>query len=626
MRSAPYFRCILVGLAWWVASPIQASNHPVNEADGYDVIVIAGQSNAVGRGLGEVVEEPVYLQEANRVFQLGRFGADDGKIIPASDPLQHWGQNPGKNLDRRGFAYPLALRYAHDLAKPRKVLLVPVARGSTTILLWDRQQQNFTHAGVDDSGPTALWDDMVKRTRQALASHPGNRLVAVLWHQGEADVTALANPRSGLHAFMTGGDLYRAKLEELRAQLRADFDIPGEPPFMFLIGALSETWVPMKGSVAGKKAKADIDAAMKAAAASDPTGASIFVSSAGITGTNPGEDGLHFSAEGAHQLGQKFYGALVNLRAELAPAGKASGSKNDLPLQIMKRPTKGRGGAHLTTQAIRQEAEIYRQTAEGNLPCYIFYPPDWRADDRRPALAFFFGGGWKNGSPAQFFPQAEYFATRGVVCILFDYRVLSRQGTGIDASVADAKAAIRWIRAQASRLGVDAAQVIASGGSAGAHLAAATALVSVDPATSEEKQISCRPDALVLFNPVMDLRQIPPRGSLSRSMVEELSPVHGLQTNAPPTFMLYGSADPLLTQGKEFFARARELGNDCRLLVAPDSQHGFFNSEPWLTSSVLAVDQFLQALGYLKGRPELTAKPEGTLLEFHGDKSETKKT
>jgi hypothetical protein len=327
MKAARFFRKVAasVGLLLIIAVFTRAVGNAESEADGYDVIVVAGQSNAVGRGLGDVVEKPVYLQEVNRVFQLGRFGADDGNIIPASEPLQHWGQVPGKNPDRKGFAYPLALRYAHHgLAKQRKVLLVPVARGSTTILLWDREQQGFTHAGIDDSGPTILWDDMVRRTRQALESHPGNRLVAVLWHQGEADINALANPRSGLHKFMTGGGLYRAKLEELRAELRTTFDVPGQKPFMFLIGECSETWAPMKGSAVGRKAKADIAAAMKAAAASDPTGASQLVSSAGIVGTNPGEDGLHFSATGALQLGERFYEAMMNLQAELEPSGVSS--------------------------------------------------------------------------------------------------------------------------------------------------------------------------------------------------------------------------------------------------------------------------------------------------------------
>lgn len=595
------------------------------EEEGYDVIVIAGQSNAVGRGLGEVSENPIYLQEAGRVFQLGRFGADDGKIIPASEPLHHWGQAPGKNIDRKGFAYPFALRYAHGLSKLRKVLLVPVARGSTTILLWDREQQAFTHAGLDDLGPTILWDDMVQRTRQALALHPGNRLVAVLWHQGEADINALANPRSGLHAFMTGGDLYRAKLEELRAGLRKAFDVPGQNPFMFLIGECSETWMPMKGNEAGRKAKADIGEAIKAAAASDPTGASSLVSSAGITGTNPGEDGLHFSAEGAFQLGERFYEALTNLQAELAPTGAPPAASAEAALRNLVRPAKGRGSERLTAQTIRQEVEIYRQTPEGKLAAYIFYPPDWRAGDQRPAMAFFFGGGWKNGSPGQFFPQAEYFASRGLVCVLFDYRVLSRHGTGPDASVADAKAAIRWIRAQAGRLGVDPMRVIGSGGSAGAHLAVATALVSLDPAAGEMKKIPCRPDALVLFNPVMDLREAKILDVVGRSIAEELSPILGLRAEAPPTLMLYGATDPLLKQGKEFFRLAHKLGNDCRLLIAPDSSHGFFNSEPWLTSSALAVDQFLQALGYLNGTSTLSAKSEGGLVEFLPSESENRK-
>lgn len=300
------------GVEWYAGepAPVGPAVEHVLPSGGFDVVVVAGQSNAVGRGLGAAEEPPELLQDEHRIFQLGRFDAADGRVIPATSPLQHWGQNPGKNLDRRGLALPFARRYVQTLSPDRGVLLVPVARGSSTILLWDREQQPFVHAGMDDSGPPVLWNDLVARTRQALAATPGNRLVAVLWQQGEADINAMANPRNGLHGFMTGGELYQAKLEELRAGLRAEFDVPDQPPFVFLIGECNQAWQPMDGTVAGLQAKDVITRAARAAAASDPTGASRFVSSAGISGYNGEHDTIHYSAEGARLLGARFFEVL----------------------------------------------------------------------------------------------------------------------------------------------------------------------------------------------------------------------------------------------------------------------------------------------------------------------------
>jgi hypothetical protein len=200
------------------------------------------------------------------------------------------------------------------LEQPRKVLIVPAARGSTSILQWDLESMGFVRAGGMADTPT-LWNDMVKRIKIALESHPGNRVVAVLWAQSEADMTALANKKSELHPFMTGGDLYRAKLEDLRARLRTAFDVPGQKPFIFLVSEPNEQWKPVNGRPEGMKAKAEITQALKDAAASDPQRASAFVSSSGIgeKGSNSAKDTAHFSAYGAHELGKRYYKAFVNL-------------------------------------------------------------------------------------------------------------------------------------------------------------------------------------------------------------------------------------------------------------------------------------------------------------------------
>ena len=117
----------------------------------------------------------------------------------------------------------------------------------------------------------------------------------------------------------------------------------------------------------------------------------------------------------------------------------------------------------------------YKKTKQANLAIYVHYPPGWKEADKRPAIVFFFGGGFQFGSVKQFEPQAAYFASRGMVAARADYRVKSRHGVEPDACVEDAKSAVRWLRQNAAKLGIDPNRIVASGSSSGGYLAACSA-------------------------------------------------------------------------------------------------------------------------------------------------------
>ena len=76
-----------------------------------------------------------------------------------------------------------------------------------------------------------------------------------------------------------------------------------------------------------------------------------------------------------------------------------------------------------------------------------------RPSDKRPAIVFFFGGGWTGGSPGQFEQQCKYLASRGMVAITADYRVASRHNVKAMCCVADAKSAIRFRAQERGRAG-----------------------------------------------------------------------------------------------------------------------------------------------------------------------------
>ena len=75
------------------------------------------------------------------------------------------------------------------------------------------------------------------------------------------------------------------------------------------------------------------------------------------------------------------------------------------------------------------EAEVYKKVGDVELKMYLFKPAGHKPTDRRPAIVFFFGGGWRGGTPTQFQQQSKYLASRGMVAMAADYRVLSRHQT-----------------------------------------------------------------------------------------------------------------------------------------------------------------------------------------------------
>src|SRR5262249_22791415 len=138
------------------------------------------------------------------------------------------------------------------------------------------------------------------------------------------------------------------------------------------------------------------------------------------------------------------------------------------------------------------------------LRLHIFNPQNRGTVTAIPAIVFFFGGGWTNGTVTQFIPQSKHLAQRGMIAIVADYRVFGRHKTSAFEAIADAKSAIRWVRAHATELGIDPNRIAAGGGSAGGHIALSAAVLDQFDDMNEDRRVSSKPNALVLFNPAVD--------------------------------------------------------------------------------------------------------------------------
>ena len=265
-------------------------------------------------------------------------------------------------------------------------------------------------------------------------------------------------------------------------------------------------------------------------------------------------------------------------------------------------------GAQRLPAAAAAETLVYKKAGDIELKLFIERPPGWKAVDRRPAIVFFFGGGWVGGSPNQFLKQSQHFATRGMVGIRVQYRVLPKGDEGPPfVCVADAKSALRYVRAHAAELGIDPARIAAAGGSAGGHLAAFATLVPGLDDPADDLKVSPKGNALVLFNPVFN--NGPGQWGHARvgERYREFSPAHHVTKDAPPAIVFLGDKDALIPVSvlEDFKTKMQAAGvRDTR--VFPGAAHGFFNKDvdgiPSFSETLADADRFLVSLGWLPAK------------------------
>lgn len=266
----------------------------------------------------------------------------------------------------------------------------------------------------------------------------------------------------------------------------------------------------------------------------------------------------------------------------------------------------------------------YKIIDETKLNLWVFNPSKRYKSDEKPAIIFFFGGGFRAGTPKQFLEHSKYLSARGIVSIVADYRVSSRNKTRPIKCLNDAKSAIRWVRKHSKSLGIDPNRIIAGGGSAGGALAALTGTVSMFDEENEDLNISSKPNAMVLFNPgvimspvkeyplsVMSERRKKSASKLNLGVEPKFfSPYNYINDKTPPTIIFHGKNDTTIDPKTVvlFNQKMKKFGNNSELYLYEGKTHGFFNyglehNGPFV-DTMRKVDDFLVNLGYIQSLPE----------------------
>ena len=263
---------LLVGLA---APPANASTNESRLATlrtptSFDIVIVAGQSNAAGYGAGSS-----RLGETTEcVYQYGR----DEQLLPAAEPLDHLTRLDG----RTGFAMEFARSWRAARPTSRCLLLVPAAADGT----------GFAD-GMWTPGGEAH-ESLIDRTTAALAQFPDSTVRALFWQQGENEAKLGWSTPEYVAAFSSMVASFQERID--------GFD--GETPL--LIGEMVPAWVDASATRAG------VHHAHAAIAEAEPN--AHLVSSRLPTALTPNlDDPLHYSAESQLELGRRYFEVLHQL-------------------------------------------------------------------------------------------------------------------------------------------------------------------------------------------------------------------------------------------------------------------------------------------------------------------------
>ncbi|MEI8088198.1 MAG: alpha/beta hydrolase [Opitutaceae bacterium] len=283
---------------------------------------------------------------------------------------------------------------------------------------------------------------------------------------------------------------------------------------------------------------------------------------------------------------KKFLATLALTSALLSAQEKLPDEHASLSTQTPVTPTSLPGA----------ETHFYRTGAPAPMRLFVFKPVGWIAQDRRPALIHFFGGGFTHGVPTQAIGWAKNAAQLGLIGIVADYRVKERFSTDATACVADARAAVRWLQTHADELGLDPARLVVSGSSAGGHLALWTAITATPTGGDPSEAPLQKPAALILMSPACDSSvatgQRAERFGLNP---DAYSPQQHLDAKMPPTLLFHGDADLIVPfkYAVALEAKLRATGNACEFIPMPGGGHGF-TLPAWKEEAPKRITAFLR--------------------------------
>lgn len=215
-----------------------------------------------------------------------------------------------------------------------------------------------------------------------------------------------------------------------------------------------------------------------------------------------------------------------------------------------------------------------------------------------PAIVCIHGGGWFKGDRSNMTNLAMALAARGYVTVAISYRLSGE--AKFPAAIQDAKAAVRWLRANATTHGIDPQKIGVTGLSAGGHLAALLATSGgvaalegegghADQSSAVQACLAMGAQSDLLSERIAGLSARPddpfyrtflgaPQ-SEARDIYAMASPRHQLDASDPPLLFMSGELDDASTHADEMRSDLEKLGIPTGLVLIPGAPHAFLGRQ-----------------------------------------------
>ena len=229
-------------------------------------------------------------------------------------------------------------------------------------------------------------------------------------------------------------------------------------------------------------------------------------------------------------------------------------------------------------------------SGQGDIPT-LTEVSEAKAGDSRPGFVVCPGGGYGGLADHEGKPVADWLESIGIKSFVLKYRLGPKYHHPVE--LGDVNRAIRFVRANSAKLGVDPGRIGVIGFSAGGHLTS-TAVTYFDDgkpnATDAIDKASSRPDVGILIYPVISMGPFGHGGSRtnllgenpSQQLIDALSSEKNVSLSTPPCFMVHGADDQVVPiENSLMFATALSAHKiPFELHVLQHGDHGFGLGQP----------------------------------------------
>lgn len=242
------------------------------------------------------------------------------------------------------------------------------------------------------------------------------------------------------------------------------------------------------------------------------------------------------------------------------------------------------------------------------------YRPQSQSSSLRPAVIIVHGGAWRAGDKSEGKDLGNALAKMGVVAFSINYRLATENGNHWPVQLDDTQRAVRWIRANAAKYGIDPERLGALGGSAGGHLVACLGTMDTrDNSDPDLAAYSSRPQCVVMLagptDLTEDLRPKVKQGEWCNEQIKILlggtpeeipeqaksaSPLFHVDAQSKPTLIFQGKTDELVPvdHGERFDAALKKAGVESKLIIHKGG-HGFDDEEA-ISTFITETSTFLK--------------------------------